>query len=159
MELQHQDLETFLLTHKPVECEICGSKVYYVAGGEYQCRKCEHTMLDDFGKIKQYIDMFGPSPAVEIEESTGVRREVIDLFLKKGRLEIPEGSSYFIKCEKCKCSIRFGRFCPDCAKETQSTAKGIRVLLEEVGEKPKRIFNPENAAKVHFMDKRKNKND
>ena len=153
MGLQRQDLETFLLMHKPVECEICGSKVYYVAGGEYECRNCEHTMLDDFGKVKQYIDMFGPSSAVEIEDSTGVKREVIDLFLKKGRLEIPEGSNYYIKCEKCKCSIRFGRFCPDCAKETEGTVKGIRVLLEEVGEKPKRVFNSE--AKMHFLDKRK----
>ena len=154
MELQRQDLETFLLMHKPVVCEICGSKIYYVAGGEYQCKNCEHTMLDDFGKVKQYLDMFGPSSAVEIQEYTGVKREVIDLFLKKGRLEIPQGSNYYIKCEKCKCSIRYGRFCPECAKEAESTAKGIRVLMEEVGEKPKRIFKSENAAKVHFMDKR-----
>lgn len=147
-----KDLESLLIENKPVNCEICGEKVFYLDGGQYQCRNCEHIMLDDFGKVKKYIESHGPSPALAIETATGVKQEVIDFFLKKGRVEIPEGSKYYVKCEKCRCSIRYGRFCPDCIKETTS---GIRAIFsEEVGEKPKIEWNSDRKAKIHFIDRR-----
>ena len=37
------------------------------------------------------------------------------MYLKEGRLEIPEGSSYYLKCERCGISINSGRFCQPCA--------------------------------------------
>jgi len=149
---QGQDLETLLIENKPTKCELCGEKVYYLDGGQYQCRNCEHIMLDDFGKVKEYIEAHGPAPAMVIESATGVKQEVIDFFLKKGRVEIPEGSKYYIKCEKCRCSIRYGRFCPDCIKET---AGGLKAFFsEEVGEKPKIEWNPERKGKIHFIDRR-----
>ncbi len=118
----------------------------------YQCRKCQHIMLDDFGKVKSYIEEFGPASAMEIESVTGVRQEVIDLLLRKGRVEIPEGSKYYIKCEKCHCSLRYGRFCPDCAKDTAGQIRNL--LLDEVGERPRIDLNSDRTAKIHFMDRR-----
>lgn len=147
-----KSIEKALIASKPMECELCGGKIYYLDGGRYQCRSCEHIMLDDFGKVKAYIDKHGPSPSPVIAAATGVSAEVIDVFLRRGRLEIPEGSKYYIKCEKCHCSIRYGRFCPDCIKETVGGMKAI--FAEEVGEKPKREWNFDVTGRYHFVDKR-----
>ena len=147
-----KSIEKALIASKPMNCELCGEKVYYLDGGQYQCRNCEHIMLDDFGKVKAYIDKHGPSHSMAISSATGISAEVIDVFLRKGRLEIPEGSKYYIKCERCHCSIKYGRFCPDCVKETASGIKAI--FLEDVGERPKREWNPEMAGKIRFIDRR-----
>lgn len=148
-----KNIEKILIEKKPIVCENCGEKVYYLDGGRYQCRSCEHIMYDDFGKVKAYIEAHGPSHAIEISEATGVPTEIIDMFLRKGRLEIPEGSKYYIQCQKCRCSIRYGRFCTECIR---STANGIkRVLAEDEGERPKFQYNPENAGKFHFLTPQK----
>lgn len=92
---------------------------------------------------------FGPSPAVVIAAGTGVKPEIINHFLKKGRLEIPEGSKYFLQCERCGCAIRYGRFCPECMRELTG---GIRAAFhEDVGERPKNT--PKLSGQYHFMKK------
>ena len=145
-------IEKALIERKPMQCEICGEKVYYLDGGKYQCRSCGHIMLDDFGKVKEYIEEHGPSHSVAITAATGVHPDIIDVFLRKGRLEIPEGSKYYIQCQKCHCSIRYGRFCPDCITET---AGGIKaVFSEDVGEKPKFELDLDKKARIHFFNRR-----
>ena len=145
-------LEKALIERKPLQCAICGERVYYLDGGRYQCRNCEHIMYDDFGKVKKYIDEHGPSPAMAISNATGVEVELIDSFLRRGKLEIPEGSKYYIQCQKCHCSIRYGRFCPACIKETATDIK--KVFGEDEGEKPKFEPNPDMAGKIRFVNRR-----
>ena len=92
---------------------------------------------NDFGKIKAFLDKNGPTPAITIAKATGVDRDKINYYLRKGRVEIPEGSKFYLKCEKCGCSIRYGRYCPDCVK-VAADKRGIS-LTEEMGEKPKHL--------------------
>lgn len=150
----HKDiayLEKLIIENKPIKCGECGNRVSYVSGGKYQCEVCGHEELDDFGKVKEYLDENGPTPALIIAKATGVRPEVIEMFLKKGRLEIPEGSKYYLECEKCGCSIRYGRFCPTCMK----TLTGDKYCLfsEDAGEKPKHDMS----GKMHFFGNKKDK--
>ncbi len=146
------DLEKLIIGNKPVICENCQGKMFYVSSGKYECRLCGHIVLDDFGKVKQYLEDYGPSPAIVVSEATGVPTEIIEMFLKRGRIEIPEGSKYYLKCERCSCSIRYGRFCPDCVREL---ANGIKVLFnEDVGAKPKYEVNPNMAGKMHYFNTR-----
>jgi len=141
-------LEKLLLESKPLTCELCEEKIYYLDGGRYACRSCGHIMLDDFGKVKQFIEKNGPSPSAVIAYGTGVRQDIINVFLKKGRVEIPEGSRYYIKCEKCGCSIRYGRYCPECVRET---ARGINAAFNEyVGERPK--YEIKQSGRMHFLN-------
>lgn len=149
MELQ---LERALEFRKYVVCETCGAKAFYLDSGRYQCSCCECVTLDDFGKVKMYIEEHGTSSALEISCATGVSQATIEDFLRKGRVEIPEGSKYYIRCERCGCSIRYGRYCPDCIGELAGGIK--RLLHEEEGEKPKYIVNPERTGKIRFMDRR-----
>ena len=83
-------------------------------------------------------------------ETAGVSMEVIDVFLKNGRLEIPEGSKFFIKCEKCGCALRFGRFCYDCTKELVGQLNVL--MFEQMGEQPKNKGEHQEKGKMRFID-------
>lgn len=145
-------LERLLIANKPVKCSKCGGKLFYLNSGKYQCDSCGEIVLDDFGKVKEFLEENGPASAVTISAVTGVQREIIEMFLKKGRLEIPEGSKYYLQCEKCGSSIRYGRFCPSCVQEL---AGGIKaVFSEDVGECPKYRLNSERTAKMHFLNRK-----
>ncbi len=145
------EFERFLLEHKPIKCERCHGKLEYIGSGKYECELCQHIMMDDFGKVKEYINENGPSPIIEISAMTGVKKSLIESFLKKGRLEIPEGSDFYITCEKCGCHIRYGRYCPECISQT---ARGIKSLFhEDMGERPKVHLNSSKKGKIHFFNK------
>lgn len=147
-----RQLEAIIIEHKPTACSNCGNKIYYLDGGQYQCRTCGNIMLDDFGKIKKFIEENGPSPSPVITANTGVHPDIIDRFLRKGRVEIPEGSKYYIKCERCGCSLRFGRYCEQCVKETVQDLKHFN--HEDEGLRPKIEYNPNNNARIHFFHQR-----
>ena len=143
-------LEKVFLANRPVICHKCNGELKYIGGGKYRCEVCNHEFYDDFGKIKEFLDTNGPAPALLIAEKTGVNLDLIDLFLRKGRLEIIENSPAYISCEKCGCSIRYGRFCPHCARILLG---GIKALFhEDTGECPKNP--PKKEGKMHFLYKK-----
>ena len=117
-------------------CPKCGMKMKYAYGETYVCTGCGFQQVSDFGLVKQFLDENGPTPAIIISEKTGVSVDYINKLLRQGRIEIPDGSDVYIKCEKCGTDIRYGRFCPDCM---QKTVNGISnaMWMPEVGEKPK----------------------
>lgn len=126
--------EKRFLEHRPVYCEDCGGKMFYQDAGMYQCEECGNIALDDFGKIKEYLDEHNGATAKEISIETGVELKIIGMFLKDGRLQIPNGSKMFIKCERCGCSLRNGRYCEDCTKELAGQLEGA--FYESAGQKP-----------------------
>lgn len=148
--MERKDLEKLIIDNKPVQCEKCKGKMFYVHSGMYKCNDCGYEVLDDFGKVKQFLEANGPMPVMIISKATEVSTEVIEIFLRQGRVEIPEGSKYYISCEKCGCSIRYGRFCPECVREL---AGGIKSLFyADMGEKPK--HDNSMYGKMHFLNRR-----
>lgn len=128
-------------------CEKCGGEYEYLSLGEYRCKRCGNTDKDDYGKVRNYIEEHGPSSALAISDGTGVSSLKIKQFLRQGRIEIPEGSDSYIKCENCgSTDIKFGRFCPACAREL---ARELEEALkpEDIGEEPKKVNG-----KMHFLD-------
>ncbi len=144
------ELERYLLNNKPIHCEMCNHKLFYLGSGKYECHDCGHVMYDEFGRVKAYLEENGIRPAAEVSMATGVPQAIITLFLKKGKLEIPENSKYYLKCEKCGCSIRYGRYCPECV---QALAGGIKAVFnEDAGEKPK--YDDSKTGKLHYMKRK-----
>ena len=142
------DIEKLLLTNKPTKCE-CGGKLFHIGGGKYECEKCGNLVLDDFGKVKQFLEENGTMSIMAISQCTGVSIEIIESLLKDGRVEISENSKYFLGCQKCGCAIRSGCFCIDCAREL---SQGIqKIFYNEVGEKPK---NANMQGKMHFLNRK-----
>lgn len=126
----------WLLSDRPVACSKCDASLYYKGGGRYVCSECGHEEYDDFGKVKKFLDANGPTPSNIISEVTGVSMDKLDAMLRNGQVEIPEGSKFYIKCEGCGCSIRYGRFCPDCVRKTVNGLQQA-FLVTNMGEKPK----------------------
>ena len=83
-------LENVFLANRPISCKKCNGKLFYMGGGKYRCHPCEEEYYDDFGKVKEFLEERGSAPAILISEHTGVRMELIDLFLRTGKLEIIE---------------------------------------------------------------------
>lgn len=146
--MNDKDLKKLRMAEKPVVCGKCGGNMIYTNAGIYKCESCGEEVLDDFGKVKKYLDEHGPTSAFKISQDTGVSTDVINTFLREGRVEIPDGADCYIKCEKCGCSIRYGRYCPECVK---ALAGGIKsVLVADMGERPKK---GDMNGKMHFLDK------
>jgi hypothetical protein len=113
-------------------CEACGDLLMYQGLGKYYCETCDKIYLDDYGKVREYLDKHGPAPAVIISRDTGVSRSVVNALLYEGRIEIPEGSTQYLNCEMCGCSLKFGKICPKCANLLGAEKKNYYV-----GEKPR----------------------
>ena len=104
--------------HVPRECEECGkTDMKYMGIGEYKCEDCGHIMYDDFGIVRNYLEVHKGATQSEVSKATGVAMETIRQFLKEERLEITAGSGVFMACEICKAPIRSGRYCEACAKK------------------------------------------
>ncbi len=139
------------LERKPNRCSKCKGRIRYTGGGYYECFDCGNIEVDDFGRVKDYIDANGPTPAIIISDNTGVPIDIVNGMLREGRLEIPEGSKIYITCEKCGCSTRYGRFCPDCIRNQTNSLKGV-FFNPEVGEKPRREPPKGESGKFRFLD-------
>lgn len=131
------EAEEMFMTHRPMFCEACDGKMIYDGHGIYHCSDCGKEALDDYGKIRKYLEEHGSDTAVAVARETGVDLGIVSMFLKDGRIEIPNGSSLFIKCRRCGCSLRFGRYCREC---TQEMAGGLsNAFREDMGERPEPV--------------------
>lgn len=121
-------------------CVRCGRMFTYLGFGHFYCPLCKDKDKEDFEKVRDYIYNHGVASAIEVAEATGVDLKTIEQYLREGRLEIPESSPIFIKCEKCGIDIRSGRLCPTCAT-TLSNAMKVQMNFdnEQIGEVPKRL--------------------
>lgn len=143
-------LDKFITAKKPVCCDFCGSSVEYRGAGQYICKKCKEITYDDYGKVRLFVEENGPMPAMVISKATGVSTDIIQNMLHKGKVEIPEGSRYYLQCEKCGRSLKYGKICEDCAKKIGTSVN------EYVGEAPKSTNNSMGmSGKMHYMGRRK----
>lgn len=106
----------------PVVCENCGGELTMVSRGTYKCKKCGKYCYDTYQTIRNFLDENGPSQITTIAKETGIPRKTIEYFLWDDRLEVPLGSPFRLKCEKCGMPIRSGHLCEAC-KEKQKTEK------------------------------------
>lgn len=152
------DFESEFIASKPYKCEKCDGKMFYVGGGEYQCEDCGELAWDAFGIVKKFLDKYGSQPIPVITQATGVSADILTGLLKDGCLQLPKNSKIFLKCEKCGCSIRSGRYCGACSIET---FKGIGGLFEDdfrqknAIRQHKKEEEKKKTAKMRFMDDRK----
>lgn len=128
-------------------CKRCKRAFTYYGYGYEYCPVCKQIDSENFQKVKDYIYEQGISKLIDVVEATGVDEKTIITYLKEGRLEIPEGSTYYLKCERCGVSICSGRFCQTCAsilvKEFNTS-----VAYNEIGNKPMK----EVTGKMRYLD-------
>lgn len=128
-------------------CKRCGQVFHYYGYGYGYCERC--TKIDDevFHKVKDYIWTHKNATVIEVSSALGVSERQIYQYLRDSRLEVPEDSPIFLKCEICSTDIRYGRYCPECAvKMNKDLSSNVRADVFEVGEKPKSM-----KGKMHFL--------
>lgn len=135
-------------------CRVCHGRMELTSAGKFICERCGAVELNDFGKVKAFLDENGPSTAFVISQATGVRLKVVDELLLDGRLEIPEGSKEYIHCQKCGCEIRYGRYCPDCARSLVNDIKKA-FYMGDVGAKPRKTVE----GKMYYINHKKKKDE
>ena len=102
--------------------------------GEYECEDCHTKGYDDYGKVRNYIELHRGANAAEIEAKTGVTQKAIRQMLKESKLEITADSVAFMRCEICGVDIRSGRFCPKCeASYHKEKEKKMREKMKGFG--------------------------
>lgn len=132
-------------------CIRCKKIFTYLGYGHYYCSICKVQDNEDFSKVKEYIYENGVASAIEVSDHTGVSLKIIEQYLKEGRLEIPENSPIFIRCEMCSVDIRSGRLCRECASRlNHATRKKMDFDDEQIGEVPKKIVG-----KMRFLKNEK----
>lgn len=119
-------------------CLKCRRFFEYMGYGHLYCPQCKILDDNDFEKVRDFIYDNGQATAYVISEATGISVHQIEQYLREGRLEIPENSPMYIKCEMCGGDIRSGRVCPDCAMKLSNSMR-IKMDLDEyqIGEPPK----------------------
>ena len=100
--------------NRPIYCSKCGEIMIFQGVGEYKCEGCRNVELDDYGKVRAYIENHKGATAAELEKETGVKQKSIRQMLRESKIEVSSDSKVFMKCELCGKDIRSGRFCPKC---------------------------------------------
>lgn len=104
--------------NEPMHCDKCGSrKLKYNGVGEYECENCAFLMYDDYGRVRNYIEVNPGANQAEVSAATGVSQAMIRKLLRDERIQIAPGSASYLHCERCGIAIRSGRYCEDCAKD------------------------------------------
>ena len=115
-----------VVINTPVECDKCKGKIYYVEKGQYLCKACGHITLDDFSKIRNFLEEKSDVIAQMLAEKIGVNSQSVEYLIHKAVMDIPMENTEGAKCERCGCSISSGRFCSLCTREL---AGGIRTVF------------------------------
>lgn len=130
-------------------CPRCQNMFCYIGIGPKICTKCKELDEEEFNKVKDYVYEHSNASIMEVSKETGVRVIRIKNYLRDGRLMIPDSSPIFLDCENCGTSIRFGRFCRECAESLSNEIKNELKLDEyQIGEKPKSLGQP----KIRFSN-------
>ncbi len=127
-------------------CIKCRRLFTYPGFGMKYCPDCMKADEHDRQLVKDYLREHGTASMYQISDATGVSDKAIRQYLRDGMLEIPEGSPIYIKCEKCGCDIRSGRWCPACAAKMSADLRGC---FAGVGDVPKTT-----SGKMHFLNRK-----
>lgn len=72
----------------PKVCCYCGGNLTRVGIGTFVCDSCGKENLDDFQKVREFLEKHGPCNAITIQKNTGVSRQLINELLAGDYLEI-----------------------------------------------------------------------
>ena len=111
----------------PIKCDKCNcSDLEYMGLGGYMCKDCGHKMFDDYGKVREYLDLHRGATATEVSVATGVPVGKIRQMVREEKFEITQNSAVFMACEKCGKPIRSGRFCVSCSDARTSSFEAAK---------------------------------
>ena len=137
-----------------IKCSECSGIMRYKGAGIYACEDCGHEEMNDYGKVRAFLEKRGPSNIIEISAGTGLPRAKVSTLLKDGKLEVAPHSATRLYCLRCGMGIRFGDYCSRCQNEVnlldeRNRKKGTYNALKDIEE--------DKDSRMRFMDDKKKK--
>ncbi|MBO6108522.1 MAG: hypothetical protein J6P16_03850 [Eubacterium sp.] len=96
-------------------CSKCGGLMFFKGQGLFQCEDCGHEYLNDYGKVRRFLDKRGRGTVPEISAATGIAINKVLSFLKEGRIMLTSDSVLKLHCDCCGTVIRYGTLCDRCS--------------------------------------------
>ena len=109
-----------VMTGRPANCTRCGGTLNYCGLGQYRCEDCGNIEMDDYGKVRAYLEEHPGAMQHDVAVATGVPAGRIRQLLLEDRIEIAATSGLFLHCEMCGVPIRSGVRCKECEKKFQT---------------------------------------
>lgn len=120
-------------------CRKCGKMFNYI-GGMPVCPACRESAEAQFQKVKKYVQDNKTATIQQIVEECGVDAKQIQQWVREERLFFTDDSPVKINCEICGATIRTGRYCEKCKKDTANNLTDA--FKPARAEKPKLEANP-----------------
>lgn len=95
-------------------CRRCSIPMHRDSLGDYRCVSCGKKELNDYHKIKEYLDHNKVSTENMIEDATGVPAVIIKEFHEHGVIEYTDASSAGKRCSICGKPITKDTVCRAC---------------------------------------------
>lgn len=102
-------------------CADCGRPFIY-AGVEL-CPSCVEEEETSFDKLRDYLRDNPGADVDTVAGATGIPRERMLRFLRKGRLETGELGDMQLGCVSCGAPIKSGRYCDRCSASLLNTLR------------------------------------
>jgi predicted RNA-binding Zn-ribbon protein involved in translation (DUF1610 family) len=135
-------------------CSYCNTAMVYVYGEIFKCPICGRKELSDFGKVREFLEENGAQSVIVIHEATNVDIEVIEEFLKDGRVQISNNSDSYIRCQSCGKEIKYGRYCPECATRAVDKVKSGMLSMQAKGKtEADSVHSPDMRGEMHVKHK------
>ena len=137
---------------------MCGHIFNYVAG-PFLCPHCREKMEAKFQEVKEYIRNNPGVSIQDVSENCDVEPSQIQQWLREERLELTEGSSILLNCEKCGAPIRSGRFGHGSAECTAEEADCAPADPQNIQRRRKNAFSVSICKRRNYAERRKSHTD
>lgn len=124
---------------RPTRCS-CGSSFFKYSGlGEFICESCGKKHLNDYGKVRKYLEKHENALVSDVAEATGVSEENISALVSENKIVAMIDPRFKLYCKTCGCQILLGDYCDKCKLKREKEREGkIRSMLgEEVSQRKK----------------------
>lgn len=101
-------------------CRRCSIPMHKDSLGDYRCVSCGKKELNDYHKIKEFLEKNEVANTAVIEEATGVPSIIIKELHANGVIEYAEGGAIAKKCRICGKPIVKDTVCRSCYEKSLS---------------------------------------
>ena len=137
-----------------LKCYECGNRLMADDDCRYFCENCGLEFENEYSLVRAYLKKNGSTEALKVSGATGVAMSKLNHYLRKGMVEVADNSKTFITCKKCGAEIKYGEYCPGCAKMLNPlTQPDIKEEID-VGELAHMRKTSGNG--MHYLDKHSN---
>ncbi|WP_105616954.1 MerR family transcriptional regulator [Vallitalea okinawensis] len=134
------------------QCRRCRALFNYIHG-DIICPKCKDQEEVDFKVVRKYLRQNPKSTIHQTVNETEVNVQLINKFLREGRLEITDDSPIGIDCQRCGVMIKSGQFCEDCQNEIKKELNGAANRGNELKKRSGDSEYSSKGAKMHYLNR------